>query len=92
MPPLCLLHNICNEGKGDGEVNTAQPRESSSLAAQTVKNLLQCGRPGFDPWVGKIPWKTAWQPTPAFLPGEAHGQRSLAGSSSWDCKELDVTV
>ena len=31
----------------------------------------------FDPWVGKIPWKRAWQPTPVFLPGEAHGQRSL---------------
>ena len=34
-------------------------------------------RHGFDPWVGKIPWKRAWQPTPVFLPGESHGQRSL---------------
>ena len=33
----------------------------------------------FDPWVGKIPWKTAWQPTLVFLPGESHGQRSLVG-------------
>ena len=32
---------------------------------------------GFDPWVRKIPWKRAWQPTPVFLPGESHGQRSL---------------
>ena len=31
---------------------------------------LQCGRPGFDPWVGKIPWRRAWLPTPVFLPGE----------------------
>ena len=31
----------------------------------------------FDPWVGKIPWRRAWQPTPVFLPGESHGQRSL---------------
>ena len=31
---------------------------------------LQCGRPGFDPWVGKIPWRRAWQPTPVILPGE----------------------
>ena len=38
-------------------------------------------RPGFDPWVGKIPWGRAWQRTPVFLPGEAHGQRSLAGYS-----------
>ena len=35
-------------------------------------------RPGFDPWVGKIPWRRAWQPTPVFLSGESHGQRSLA--------------
>ena len=34
----------------------------------------------FDPWVRKIPWRRAWQPTPVFLSGESHGQRSLAGS------------
>ena len=39
---------------------------------------LQCGRPVFNPWVGKIPWRRAWQPTAVFLPGESHGQRSLA--------------
>ena len=33
----------------------------------------------FDPWVGKIPWRRAWQPTPVLLPGESHGQRSLVG-------------
>ena len=38
-------------------------------------------RHGFDPWVGKIPWRRAWQPTAIFLPGESHGQRSLAGYS-----------
>ena len=36
-------------------------------------------RPGFDPWVGKIPWRRAWLPTPVSLPGEFHGQRSLGG-------------
>ena len=35
----------------------------------------------FDPWVGKIPWKRKWQPTPVFLPGESHGHRSLAAES-----------
>ena len=45
----------------------------------------------FDPWVRKIPWRRAWQPTPVFLPGESHGQRSLAGYSPWGCKELDMT-
>ena len=38
-------------------------------------------RRGFDPWIGKIPWRRAWQPTPVFLPGEFHGQRSLEGYS-----------
>ena len=45
----------------------------------------------FDPWVGKIPWRRAWQTTPVFLPGESHGPRSLAGYSPWGCKELNVT-
>ena len=43
-------------------------------------------RPGFDPWVGKIPQRRKWQPTPVFLPGESHGQRSLAGYSPWGRK------
>ena len=44
---------------------------------------LQYGRPGFDPWVGKIPWRRKWQPSPVFLPGKSHGQRNLAGYSQW---------
>ena len=48
-------------------------------------------RLGFSPWVRKIPWRRAWHPTPAFLPGEFHGQRSLAGYSPRGCKELDTT-
>ena len=38
---------------------------------------------GFDPWAREMPWRTAWQPTPVFLPGESQGQRSLAGYSPW---------
>ena len=52
---------------------------------------LQCWSPGFDPWVRKIPWRRKWQPAPVFLPGESHGQRSLAGYSPWDSKELGTT-
>ena len=52
---------------------------------------LQCGSSGFAPWLGKIPWRRKWQPTPVFLPGESHGQRSVAGYSPWDCKESDTT-
>ena len=52
---------------------------------------LQCWRPGFDPWVGKIPCRREWQPTPVFLPGEFNGQGSLAGYSPWGRKELVKT-
>ena len=45
----------------------------------------------FDPLVRKIPWRRAWQPTPVFLPGESHGQNSLAGYSPWGHKESDTT-
>ena len=48
------------------------------------------GDPGFDPCVGKIPWRRKWQPTPGFLPGESHGQRSPAGYSPWGLKESDT--
>ena len=45
----------------------------------------------FDPWVGKIPWRRAWQRTPVFLSGESHEQRSLVGHSPWGPKESDRT-
>ena len=48
-------------------------------------------RQGSDPWVRKIPWRRAWQPTPVFLPGESHGRRSLADYSPWGRKESDMT-
>ena len=60
-----------------------------------VKNLPANGgrhkRCGFDLWVVKIPWRRARQPTPVFLPGAAHGQRSLASYSPWSHKESDRT-
>ena len=47
--------------------------------------------PGFDPWVGKIPWRRKWQSILVFLPGKFHRQRSLAGYSPWGRKELATT-
>ena len=61
---------------------------------------LQCGRPGLDPWVGTIPWRRKWQPTPAHLPGKSYGRRTTNGSSTngrmvgykpWGHKESDTT-
>ena len=51
----------------------------------------RCKRAGFNPWVRKIRWRRAWQPTPVFLPGKFHGQRSLAGYSPWVCKDSDTS-
>ena len=56
-----------------------------------VKTCLQCQRTRFDPWAGKISWRRAWQLTPVFLPGEFHGQGSLAGYNPWGHKELVTT-
>ena len=75
--------------------------EGESIMYDMIKNLglsksfpggsgvcLQCGTPGFEPWVGKIPWRRKWQSTPVLLPGKSHGQGSLGrlqsmGSQSW---------
>ena len=54
-------------------------------------NSLPAMRAKFDSWVGKIPWRREWQPTPVFMPGELHGQRSLAGYSPWARKESNMT-
>ena len=57
------------------------------------KSACQCWshrRYRFDPWVRKISWRRKWQLTPVFLPGESHGQRSLAVYSPWGPKELDT--
>ena len=71
---------LCNQGflvgSGDKE-STCQCRK--------------CRRPGFNPCIGKIPWKKAWPPTPVFMPGESHGQRSLMGYGPCSYKELDTT-
>ena len=63
---------------------------SPSLSTQW-RICLQCRRPRFNRWVGKIPWRKKWQPTPVLVPGEFHGQRSLAGYGPWDRRESDKT-
>ena len=56
-----------------------------------VKICQQCKRPGFNPWVGKIPWRREWQIIPIVLPVEFHEQRSLVSYSPRSPKELDMT-
>ena len=52
------------------------------------KSAWQCSRLGLYLWVEKIPWSWKWQPTPLFLPGQSHGQRSSASYSPWGYKRI----
>ena len=56
-----------------------------------LRICLRCKRPRFTPWVGKIPWRRKWQPTPVLLPRGLHGQRNLVGYSPWGHKESATT-
>ena len=94
--PICVIFLVF-------VASSVWPRHSNKhILSQLVQSLgfpgspsgkestCQCRRyqrPGSDPWVGRIPWRRAWQPTPVFLPGESHEQRSLAGYRPWGRKE-----
>ena len=56
------------------------------VMAQMIRNPPAKQEAWFSPWVGKIPWRREWQPTPVFLPGKSCGQRSLASYSPWGCR------
>ena len=76
---------------GTVEATTYREGEEWCIFGSEVSICLQCRRPGFDPWVRKIPWRRKWQSTPVFLSGESHGGRSLVGYSPGGCKESDTT-
>ena len=61
------------------------------VGASGKERPCQCRRYGFDPWVGKIPWRRKWQPTPVFLPGKSHGQRILEGYSLWGQSQIQLS-
>ena len=73
----------------EGRCKRGFPRRLSGK--EPACQCRRLSRRTFDPWVGKIPWRRAWQPTPVLLPGESHGQRSLVGYSPWDGKESNMT-
>ena len=67
---------------------------TTSVTNSVVKNACwcrRCRRHRFDPWIRKISWRREWQPTPTFLLGISHGQRSLDSYSPWGYKESDAT-
>ena len=91
MVPLGLLEAA--KGYRERKILSMNAISTSEHYVLVVKNLpANVGdiRHGFNPWVGKIPCRRKWQPTPVFLSGQAHGQRSLAGYSPWGPKESDT--
>ena len=69
-----------------------EPLESGFPGISVVKKLPANEEDtSFDSCIRKIPWRRKQPPTPAFLPGRSHGQRSLVGYSPWGCKESDMT-
>ena len=62
-----------------------------SGGSDSKASACNTGDPVFNPWVGKIPWRRKWQPTPVLLPGKSHGQRTLVGYSPWGRKESDMS-
>ena len=90
---------MCNQPSGGGNRQRALQISSSShtvvciwasLVISGKESACDAGENGFNPWVGKIPWRGEWQPTPVFLPGKFHGKRSLVGYSPWACREADT--
>ena len=93
LKEYCAFENIFSSVYWKCRFGDEYPYYWASQAVLVVKNLsTNAGeRCWFHPWVRMIPWRRAWQPTPAFLPKEFHGQRSLVGYSPRGCKELDTT-
>ena len=80
-------------GSSAGKESACNAGDSGSIPG-TVKNPVQCGKPGFDSWVESLGWedpRKEWLSTPVFLSGQFHGERSLGGYSPWGRKELDMT-
>jgi len=75
--------------RGGPDLVTEQ--QGGASGKEATSQCRACKRHGFNPGVGKISWRRAWQPTPVFLPGKLHGRRSLAGYSPSGQKELDTT-
>ena len=56
-----------------------------------MQEMQETKRHGFDPWIGKIPWRRKWKLTQVLLPGKFQGQKSLLDYMPWARKELDTT-
>ena len=86
---MAVAFFVSAENKGTAISKKGFP--GGTVGKESASQCGRCKRHEFDPWVEKIPWRREWQPTPVFLPGRPHRQRSLVGSSPWGHKESDTT-
>ena len=86
---FCMLKRLCSKFFKLGFSSTWT--KNFQMYKQRICQWRRHRRWEFDSWVGKIPWRRKWQPTPVFLPGKFHGQRSLVDHSPWGHKESDMT-
>ena len=87
----CPSWNFCPQGAIIFHMLRVGTWEALLWWPSSKESSCQCRRCKFSLWVTKIPWRRKWQPTPVFLPGEFHGQRSLVGYSPWSRKKSDMT-
>ena len=88
------VHGVTKSWTGLSDSAELTIRKGFPGGASGKEPACQCRRYKrcwLDPWIRKIPWKRAWQPTSVFMPGESYGQKSLAGYSPWGRKESDRT-
>ena len=88
---LSLHFRIVFQGFPGGSVGKEFTFNALDAKVQFSSVHFSRRRCGFNSWVRKIPWRRAWQPTPVFLPGESHGQRSLTDYGPEGHKELNTT-
>ena len=88
-----MLCGNLNRGGVWGRMDTCIGRgfPSGTNGKNSTRPCRRHKKLGFDPWVGKVPWRRKWQPAPVFLHGKFHGQRSPVGSSPWGNKESNTT-
>ena len=85
-PSVKCKDQMCTvSGAGKGQAGYTKGFPGRSVGKESTPKA------GFDPCMGKIAWRREWLPTPVFLHGEFHGQKSLVGYSSWGREELDMT-
>ena len=103
LPRTICLSSTFNQTPAYDTINEGKLTSARVLKSMAARDIARdfpggsdgkesaCRRPRFNPWVGKIPWRREWLPTPVFLPGESHVQRSLLGYRPWTLKESDTT-